>query len=136
MTNGPKLVVDGLYLFNQSPQHRIYTLDEFNTYFIHPLLADKCRLFYEGEKPIGVVTWAFFTDEEAEDFLNMDWEPPEEVYSRNDGDQLWGIEFIAPFGNARQVMRAMRGISKDLYGDRACHWRRLHDPHKQHKRRF
>lgn len=136
MTNTAKAVVDGLYLFNQSDAHLVYTLAEFNSFFIYPLLAGKCRIFYDGDKPIGLVTWAWLTDEEAEAFLNMDWQPEEATYSRDRSDQLWGIEFIAPYGDARKVMREMRKISKHLYGDTKCNWRRLHDPYTKHTRSF
>lgn len=129
-------VVDGLYLFNQSPAHLGYTLDEFNRYFVYPLLAGKARIFYEGDRPIGLVTWVWLTDEESDGFLNLDWSPSEETYARDEGEQLWGVEFIAPYGHARQIMRAMRNTSRDLYGDVPVNWRRFYDPHKKHTRRL
>jgi len=58
-------VLDGLYLFNQSPSHRGYTLVEFQHYFlVFPVLHQKARFFYEDGKPIGLVTWCWLTEEE------------------------------------------------------------------------
>lgn len=130
-----KFVVDGLYLFNQSPAHLNYTLSEFNHFFIFPLLHGKARIWYDGNRPVSLGTWAWFTDEEADDFLNDRWIPPEEVYRRDRSDQLWGVEFIAPFGHARQTMRNLRRLTVETYGpDTAVHFRRLHKPNTLHKR--
>lgn len=136
-----KAVLDSLFLFNQSPDHRIYTLVEFNHYALFPIMHDKARLFYEDDKPVGFVTWAWLTPEEGEAFLSETWVPDEEVYKRPDKAlpdlELWGIEFIAPYGHALQVMRGMRQHSLQLYGPNVpVHWRRLRQPDRLHRRRF
>jgi len=132
-----KATVDSLYLFSHSPDHSIYTISEFTSFLVVPLLHEKARLIYEGDKPMGVVTWCWLTKDEAQKFLDDQFVPDEENYARGSGEQLWGIEFIAPFGHARQVMREMRHHSKRLYGSGVTvHWRRLHSPTKVHARRF
>lgn len=132
-----KAVVDSLYLFNQSPDHRIYTLTEFNTYLIYPLLHHKLRIFYDQDKPVSLVTWCWFTHEQATLFLHEKYEPTEYDYVRTDGDQLWGIEFIAPFGHARQTMKHMKTFHAEQRGkSEIIHWRRLHSPDKLIKRTF
>ena len=132
-----KAVVDCLYLFNQSPDHRLYTIAEFNHYLIFPLLHNKLRIFYDGDKPVSLVTWCWFTDEQAEEFRAELFMPDEADYVRDTGDQLWGIEFIAPYGHARQTMKNMKAVCHDLYGDgNSVHWRRFHTPDKLIKRKF
>jgi len=130
-------VVDGLYLFNQSPSHRGYTLVQFQHYFLLPLLHEKVRIFYDGDKPVALVTWCWLTEDESRRFLGEALCPAEEHYARQTGDQLWGVEFIAPFGHARRVMREMKKYSQQQYGHgETVHWRRLSAPNKVHKRRF
>jgi len=135
-----KATLDGLYLFNQSPGHRVYTLVEFNHYYILPLLHGKVQLFYEEDKPVGLCTWCWFTEDEAKQFLAEALEPSEEHYSRPDDNtqyQLWGIEFIAPFGHARSVMRAMRDYQKQhRKKTEKVHWRRLKSPDTEIRRTF
>ena len=136
-----KAVLDSLFLFNQSPDHRIYTLVEFNHYALFPIMHDKARLFYEANRPIGFVSWAWLTPEEGEAFLSETWVPDEEVYKRPNeiGSRLdlWGIEFIAPYGHALQVMRGMRQHSLQHLGQHVpAHWRRLRQPDRLHRRRF
>jgi hemolysin-activating ACP:hemolysin acyltransferase len=132
-----KAVVDCLYLFNQSPDHRIYTLTEFNSYAIYPIIHNKIRIFYDQDKPISLVTWCWFTNEQSDLFLQEEYEPVESDYVRTNGDQLWGIEFIAPYGHARKTMKQMKSICCELYGNNnIVHWRRLHSPDKLIKRTF
>jgi len=136
-----KAVLDSLFLFNQSPDHRLYTLVEFNHYCLFPLIHQKARLFYNGDKPIGFVSWAWLTEEEAQDFISERWMPSEEVHKRpdviDDQYQLWGIDFIAPYGHSTKVMRGMMKHSQSILGKRVpAHWRRFKQPDKVHIKEF
>lgn len=130
-------VLAGLYLFGKSDFHRQYSISDFNSYMIFPLLNDKVQIFYDGDLPIGIVTWCWFTDEEARDFLNHQWTPPEECYQRNTGDQLWVIEMISTHGQAYKMVRFIRSKLSDLYGTGGVFFfRRSHTPQKLHDMRF
>jgi len=130
-------VVDSLYLLNQSDFHKQYTLSQFNSFIVYPILQDKIRIYYSDGKPISLVTWCWFTGEEAKQFLTGEFVPEERHYARNVMDQLWGIEFIAPFGDARQTMRNMRELSRRLYGPKeTVHFRRYYNPEKTIVRRM
>ena len=136
-----KAVLDSLFLFNQSPDHRLYTLVEFNHYCLFPLIHQKARLFYNGNKPIGFVSWAWLNEQEAQDFLSERWMPGEEVHKRpdiiDDQYQLWGIDFISPYGHSTKVMRGMMKHSQSILGKRVpAHWRRFKQPDKVHKKEF
>ena len=122
-----KSIVDGLYLFGLSDHHSGYIIPEFNHYFTYPLLHNKVRMFYDNGKPVGVVTWCFLTDEKAEAFSEDAYLIEEEDYISEEGDQLWGIEFIAPFGHTRPIMRAMRNMVHQRYPKHSTvHWKRVH----------
>ena len=136
-----KAVVDCLYLFNQSEDHRLYTLSEFNHYCIFPLLHKKARLFYDGDTPVGYVSWAWLTEDEVEKFLSQMWVPSEEVWKRpdiiDDRYQLWGIDFIAPYGHSTKVMRGMMKHSQTILGKRVpANWRRFKQPDTVHTKEF
>lgn len=134
-------VLDCLYLFNQSDDHRLYTLSEFNHYCLFPLIHSKARLFYQEDKPVGFVTWAWLTEEEADEFISEMWMPDEEVWKRpdviDDQYQLWGIDFIAPYGHSTKVMRGMMKHSQSVLGRRVpAKWRRFKEPHRVHSKEF
>jgi hemolysin-activating ACP:hemolysin acyltransferase len=131
-----KLVLDSLYLFNQSAHHREYTLAQFNEELIFPLVQDKIRVFYDGDKPVSLVTWCWFSTEQADLFMQHLFTPSENDYSLDYGDQLWGLHFIAPYGHVRQTMRNMKNTFAHLYGKNTeVRWPRLHTPDKVVKRK-
>ena len=48
-------------------------------------------------------------------------------------EELWGIEFIAPYGHTRQVMTMLRKEYHNTYPRKEkINWRRLHDPATRH----
>ena len=114
-------VLDGLRLLEVGDTHSRYIPKEVISY-----------------KPIGLATWCWLSPTKANLFLNDRYTPTEEDYSLDnpDGDyQLWGIEFIAPYGHTRQVARALRNLHKELYGTTSSvHFRRFYDRHKLHRR--
>lgn len=132
--NHQKAVLDGLYLFSNSDGHRHYSIDEFVRYLVYPVLQNKIEFFYENDKPVGLVTWCFLPEDVGEQFLADRYVLEEEDYIATEGEQLWGIEFIAPFGHARQIMRAMNNKHRQVYGQgREIFWRRFKDRNSIHK---
>lgn len=130
-------VLDGLYLFSNSDGHRHYTITEFLSYLVYPVLQNKIRFFYEDGKPVGLVTWCFLPEDIASEFLDDRYVLEEEDYIAADGDQLWGIEFIAPFGHARMMMKAMQDEHFKVYGHgRKIFWRRFKNRNSIHKGAF
>lgn len=137
LTDLKSAVLDGLYLFSQSDGHRHYTITEFLRYLVYPVLHSKIEIFYEDGKPVGLVTWCFLPEDIAEEFLADRYVLEEEDYIATDGDQLWGIEFIAPFGHARQIMKSMRDKHFEVYGNgRDIFWRRFKNRNSIHKGAF
>ena len=138
---GRNTVLDCLYLFNKSEDHRLYTLAEFNSYCLFPIIYKKARLFYDGNHPIGFVSWAWLTKEEASEFLSETWAPDEAVWKRpdviDDRYHLWGMDFIAPYGHTTKVMRGMMKHSQTQLGQRVpANWRRFKSPDKIHTKEF
>lgn len=133
-------VLDGLRLMEVGDIHSRYTPSEVISYLLLPIENNKIRLFYAYDKPIGLVTWCWLTPDKATLFLSDKYTLQEEDYQLENpgGDyQLWGVEFIAPYGHARQVMRDLRELHKELYGTTSkVHFRRFYDRHKLHKRTF
>ena len=133
-----KAVLDGLRLLEVGDIHSKYTPNEVISYLLYPIEHNRLRLYYIGDKPVGLVTWCWLSPTKANRFLNDEYTPTEEDYAlENPGEyyQLWGIEFIAPYGHTRQVMRSLRVLHKELYGTtNQVHFRRFYDRHKLHRR--
>jgi len=134
-----KAVLDGLRLLEVGDTHSKYTPQEIISYLLYPIEHNRLRLYYIDNKPIGLCTWCWLSPTKANLFLNDRYTPTEEDYSLENpgGDyQLWGIEFIAPYGHTRKMMRTLRNEHKELYGTTKVHFRRFYDRNKLHRRTF
>jgi cytolysin-activating lysine-acyltransferase len=127
---------DGFFLFKQSKWHKDYGPDELEAYLKYPCLHNSIRIYYSKEIPVGLVTWAWFTPEDSEKFLRFERLPELSDYERREGTELWGIEFIAPYGHARSIFRKIREEHRQLYEAENVKWRRASDPLRVHKKRF
>lgn len=132
-----KAIVDGLHLLRQSEWHWDYNVEDIHRYLVAPVKYNRIRTYYAGEKPIGFITWCWLDKEDADKFLTFDYHISEEDYVRDDKEELWGIEFIAPYGNARELMRLIRQEHNSVYNrNEKVNWRRLSDPTKRHRKEF
>jgi len=71
-----------------------------------PMLLQQFRLFYDKDKPIGVVFWASVSEEvEARLAAGNGRMRPQDWKS---GDRLWVVEVIAPFGKGEEMVRDLK----------------------------
>ena len=132
-----KALADGLELFKNSKWHKVYNVDDVYRYLIAPIKYNRIRLYYQEDKPIGLVTWCWLTKEDGQRFLNNGYYITESDYVSDTNEELWGIELLAPYGNARQVFSLIRKEHTNVYGrNEKVNWRRLHEPSKRHTREF
>ena len=132
-----KALADGLELFKNSKWHKVYNVDDVYRYLIAPIKYNRIRLYYQEDKPIGLVTWCWLSKEDGQRFLNNDYYITESDYVSDTNEELWGIELLAPYGNARQIFSLIRKEHTNVYGrNEKVNWRRLHDPSKRHTREF
>ena len=132
-------VVDGISLMELGDTHSKYTPSEVNTYLLLPIHYNRIRLYYQDTKPIGLITWCWLSPYKSTLFLEDKYEPVEDDYilENPEGYDLWGIEFIAPFGHTRRMMKTIREEHKELYGTTtSVHFRRFYNRNKLHKRMF
>ena len=133
-----KAVADGLKLFIESPSHYKYNLFDIDTYLILPITNNRFRIFYQEDKPVGLITWCWFTKDKTQKFLQYKYDPIQEDYEDTNikDKELWGLDFISTTGKAKQMMSSVRKEHKELYGSTKVHWRRFSDPTQTHKKEF
>ena len=127
---------DALFLFNRSDLHRHYTLADFHAFAIEPIICKSCLFLHRGHIPVGFVSWAWLTPQESQQFLDETLSLDMAHYTRKQAPEyeLWGIEFIAPFGDARHLMRQARDHAYEVLGMHPkVNFRRLRQPAKPHK---
>ena len=74
---------------------------------------ERIKVYYRSGKCVGFVTWAWFTEEEFETlkFNGV------EVFKRNEGDLLYVVDLIIPYGRSDvvHIVKDMRKYLSDVY---------------------
>jgi cytolysin-activating lysine-acyltransferase len=94
------------HLMMSSPLHRQYKILDIAERFIPALLHNQFRYYEIDGNPIGFVNWAWLTDEAQEKFQTGQYVLKVEEWTG--GKNLWFLEFIAPFGHARAIVKDLR----------------------------
>ena len=137
--NNSKAIADGLQLFINSNTYEKYRLEDINTYLILPINNNRIRIFYQENKPIGLITWCWLSKDKAQKFLKYEYNPTEEDYKDTniEDKQLWGLDFISTTGKARQMISLVRKEHLEVYNKQPiARWRRFSNPTKIHKKEF
>lgn len=97
------------YLMARQPAYREYPLAVMTDWLDVPITLDQVQVFFDAatHAPVGYVTWAFLSAEVERRWLS---EPSTLLhYSEwNEGDRLWIMDFVAPFGHASDIARHLR----------------------------
>jgi cytolysin-activating lysine-acyltransferase len=102
-----------VWLLTQSPQHKqAFFIGDLEWMAMPPILLQQFRMFYAKDKPIGVILWAFVSDEVEARLLSgnarmrpQDWKS---------GDKLWIVEVLAPFGGTDEMLKDFKAkVFKD-----------------------
>lgn len=102
-----QLLGDVLLLVMASKIHRRFPIQDFVELIMPALDSNQFRI-YKNDKgdPIGLVTWAKFSDEmEKKLHAGQILFTPEEWQS---GDKLYFMDFIAPYGHARKMVHDLK----------------------------
>lgn len=127
-----------LDLMLASNEHRGWYLGGLDTYLLLPVKHNRIRVYLDEGVPVGLITWCWMYPEDADNFLQGDYHPTEDDfrYDNIEGKELWGLEFIAPYGHARKINRLIRNEIRSLYGPQQVHWRRNHSQQTKRTKRF
>jgi len=109
-----------MFLMMNSSSHSQWTLQDVNRLIVPPMLSGQYFLFRDSNgSVIGYASWARLTDIAAHGFISGERKLQPEDWCA--GDQLWFIDFIAPFGGVLEIVRGIKAVFPD---DRTAFTRR------------
>ncbi|WP_354265987.1 toxin-activating lysine-acyltransferase [Bradyrhizobium sp. I1.7.5] len=102
-----KLIVLGelLYLMACSRVHQRYRIEEIGRLILPAINRMNFRVYRTKAGPVGLVTWARLDDEASAAFAAGGTLRVEEF---DRGNNLWVLDFIAPFGHAAKILADLR----------------------------
>ena len=89
-----------------SDLHRKYLVDDIGLVFLPPIDLDQFRIYKANEQPIALITWAFLTEDIEKKYLTGNYTLTHDDW--HSGDRAWVIDFLAPFGHAKQVAHDLK----------------------------
>ena len=89
-----------------SSGHRHLFVTDFEWLLVPPILAKQFRLYRRDGVPIGFVSWARLTEEAEARLINGAVKLAPKEWT--EGDRLWIIDVIAPFGGAADIMEDLK----------------------------
>jgi len=91
------------WLMSQSPLHKNLFLSDLEWKVMVPVMLQQFRLFYDQQKPVGVIFWAYVNDEVAQRLASCDKRlRPQDWKS---GGRREVVEIVAPFGGAEEMLK-------------------------------
>ena len=95
-----------VWLYAMSEMHRGWPMTSIHQWLMPAILHKQYRLYRQGQKPVGLVTWARMSAEAETAYVrNVRSLKPEDWIG---GDRNWIIDFIAPFGDALRIGHDLR----------------------------
>ena len=103
-----QLLADALKVLGSSTYHRGMTVEKLERYIIAAIKNRRLIIIRnKDEQPIGVFTWAYLSPDRESRYMADPSCLQASDFESEDGT-LWAIDFAAPFGYCRQVVRALR----------------------------
>ena len=103
-----------VWLMGQSKTHQAHDIADIHRVVLPPVALQQFRLWEHDGYPVGYMSWALFNEETEAGYLDgtryiqpKDWDA---------GKNLWLIDFIAPFGGVREIVREGREHLRGIFG--------------------
>lgn len=97
------------YLMARQTEYREYPLATMSDWLELPIALGQIQVFFDpvSNAPVGYATWAWLSAEVERRWLD---EPSTLLhYSEwNEGDRLWIMDLVAPFGHGADIARHLR----------------------------
>jgi len=101
-------------LLRDSDIHCSWSVEDIQRVLL-PLIKKRQVMFaYKNDIIIAMVTWAFIDPDVAQGYINKTQKLTSESLTGNTGD-LWAIDFIAPYGNVKEVIQSFTKRFKELH---------------------
>jgi len=102
------------WLMGQSDEHENYTVADIHRLILPPVAAQQFRIWEVESHPVAFLTWAMLNEDAEQGYLDGtrklqpdDWQA---------GKSLWLIDFIAPYGGVREIVREGRAHLRAIFG--------------------
>jgi len=97
------------WLMLQSPAHRYLFIADYEWLVMPALQLKQFRVIRNDNKPIAYISWAYI-NEETESRIKKQGAPKLAPHEWNNGDGIWIIDVVTPFGGGLQILQKLQEI--------------------------
>ena len=90
-------------IYLASKHHSACTINEMAAWVLPAIHFNQFRIYRQGKRPVAWVSWARMSEEDGVAYINGRGDFKFRMKTWTGGDQIWFIDFIAPFGHALKV---------------------------------
>jgi len=101
-----QLIGEVTTLMMNSSIHKHFRVCDITNIIIPALRLNQFRIYRSDDTPVGFVSWAYFSDEIEKKYTASSMLLKIEDWTS--GDNLFFIDFIAPFGHGRKIIQDLR----------------------------
>ena len=94
-------------LLKDSPYHCNFSDSDIGRLVDAPMRHGKAIVVKDGDRVVGFSTYAFLHPHQVDGYLNKTRKIKSIDFMRESGE-LWFIDFIAPYDNAREVLKEVK----------------------------
>ncbi len=103
-----------VWLMGQSKAHQSHDIADLHRVILPPVALGQYRLWESDGFPVGFMSYALFNEQTEAGYLDgTRFIQPDDWAA---GDRLWLVDFIAPFGGVREIVREGRNHLRDIFG--------------------
>jgi hemolysin-activating ACP:hemolysin acyltransferase len=104
------MIEDALRLWTTVAPYSGFRCETISWRLLPAIANDQLRLFYRDDECVGLITWAFMTNDEFETRVY----DGAEIFGRDDGDKMVFVDMIAPQGK-NDVLWMCKEMRKQFY---------------------
>ena len=108
------------WLLTQSPIHKQLFIADLGWFVMPPVLLEQVRIFNGPQHPVGVALWATASEDTENRLISGAHKLRADEWKN--GERLWLIELIAPFGEQEEIMA---DFSANIFPNRVFKYHRV-----------
>ena len=104
--NNATVLGEIVWVMSHSKLHSEWELASIHKWVVPAMVHQQFRLYKENDKPVAFVSWAYLSQRAENAYVRNtraltadDWKS---------GDRGWIMDFVAPFGHAKQMSRDLK----------------------------
>lgn len=101
-----QIIGDFVNVMLGSKMYRRYDIEDIEAVFFPAIYLNQFRIYHQNNQAIAFVTWAKLSKEIEREYIINNKNLTIDEW--NSGDNIWAMDFSAPYGHAKEVIKDLK----------------------------